>query len=132
MANRKGCTSDARYYRNQYLYREYIKLRNTGEFASIDSISRHMAKHLTMPHHFLSEQAGRYLYLNKYRYDKIIAGKYRKPLVVSFLTICAKIKKANPGMANITVVKIASDYPAPCCGLSPSQINRILISFGAH
>ena len=129
---KKGCISEAQIYRNRYIYAEYEILRATCRFTCVDAIACHISRNSCMPHHFLSDQAAKLAYINYFNHGKIVAGRFKRPLIESFINCCQRIRKLTGITVSSTIVDLANEMPAPCVGLSSYQVARILHAMGAH
>ena len=132
MARKKGSISEINIYRNRFLYVEYERLRATGNYRNIESIAAAISRSSCMPHHYLSDQAGKMAYFNFFKHGVIVAGRYKRPLIESFIKCCQNIRSITGINVSVTIVELANEMPAPCCGLSPFQVVRILRAMGAH
>lgn len=116
----------------QRIYDLYVEMRQTRRYRSIIDISREL-EITPMPVHYISFLQGRRVYYKHFIHHTPVKYKFisKNILYNSFIMRCRELKKQGITDHN-SIISKALLSPAPCCGLSESQIRRILRTKGAR
>lgn len=117
--------------RDKRLFDMYLLMRKSRRYNSFCEIT-HELELLEMPIHYLSYLMASRIYRKYFIHKQNITVKSvpKNILYYSFINKCKELKRAGLKDRN-TIIKKALLSPAPCIGLSESQIRRTLRAKGA-
>lgn len=117
--------SEALNERNEYILDEFMELKKSCRYPSMYAICKVLS---VMPadHHYISVAiASRiWCYWRRTGHLRFNCHFYKKKLYQSFINECEKLQ--DSGLSNRKIIQTALDLPAPCLGISPHHIFRIL------
>lgn len=117
--------------RDEAIQRLYVTMRRTGDYACLSDICEHIAE-MPMPLHYISYRMARQAFNNHFHRGRQATRMWpqKRRMYDSFIQRCREL--ATPGRDEREVIMEALLSPAPCVGLSPSMIRRILVRHGAR
>lgn len=122
----KGNISEVKRERDKLVMRLFREIKRSCTCETVGEICRKIA-HMKMDRYYISEERGSELY---YKHKKTgwmpDCNGYAASLQKSFVMQCLELERKG-GMTCVRHIARAAVYmPAPCLGLSPNRIRRIL------
>ena len=122
--------------REDALWSLYLQMRSDGDFCGLWNLTAEIVD-MPMPLHYISYRMARQLFSWKFERHGWggVTRKWpqKRRLYDSFISCCERAMKDFPDECDTReIIRIALLSPAPCIGLSHSQIQRILKRRGAH
>lgn len=124
----KGNISEIQIERNRSIQDIYTSIKRTMRHSTVYGICREVAN-TEVERHYISEERAYVIYMEWIIYGTVTADSHWKLLLyINFIFLCDSIPRNNRTIKDI--VREALSYRAPCMGISPNRIMRIVSEGG--
>lgn len=122
----KGSISEVKKERDKAVKRLFQEIKRSCTCATVGEICAKIAE-MKMDRYYISEERGAELYYSYKKTGRVSEGfPHAHRLHKSFIAECIRLEKERGTACVMHIAREAVYLPAPCIGLSPNRIHRIL------